>query len=68
MRWPCINAPPASSGFGTRLDNKTIVRELGGTIIYDWQPEGLVLTITTPIVRLQDQSCDMDCLMDTSGR
>jgi two-component sensor histidine kinase len=49
---PVVAAPPVSSGFGTRLANETIQHELGGTIVYDWQPDGLVLMITVPAGRL----------------
>ncbi|WP_315741752.1 MULTISPECIES: sensor histidine kinase [unclassified Bradyrhizobium] len=36
---------PASTGFGMRLLQATIT-SLGGTISYDWQPEGLSATLT----------------------
>lgn len=41
---PRIEAPPAASGFGSNLIQRTI-RQFGGTLDYEWQHEGLVVTI-----------------------
>ncbi len=54
MRWterggPRIEAPPASKGFGSKLAHSTVVRQFHGTLDYDWQSEGLVLTLTVPL-------------------
>ena len=48
---PIIAAPPIRSGFGTKLVHETI-SELGGTIAYDWQAEGLAIHIAVPATRL----------------
>lgn len=39
---------PDLSGFGTRLIELSIVRQLGGTIERKWEPQGLAATITIP--------------------
>jgi two-component sensor histidine kinase len=49
---PTIEAPPATSGFGSALAQATIVRQFGGTLDCDWRRSGLVVTITLPISRL----------------
>lgn len=38
---PIIAGPPAREGFGTRLSEISIVRQLGGTLKRDWAPTGL---------------------------
>lgn len=35
---------PASSGFGSSLIEMSVVRQLGGTLDYDWRPEGMRVT------------------------
>lgn len=42
---PDVAAPPAASGFGSKLVRRSISKQLGGTIDYDWQREGLVVTL-----------------------
>ena len=54
MRWterggPPIEAPPTSKGFGSKLAHSTVVRQFQGTLDYDWQSEGLVLTLAVPL-------------------
>jgi two-component sensor histidine kinase len=43
--------PPERQGNGVRLVNATI-RQLGGTIEYDWRPEGLIARLRLPIASL----------------
>jgi two-component sensor histidine kinase len=40
------------TGFGTKLVQNTIVGQLGGTLLYDWQPEGMAATMSVPIESL----------------
>ena len=59
MRWterggPRIEAPPEGRGFGSRLTHGTVVRQFHGTVDYDWRPDGLVLTLTAPMVSLSN--------------
>lgn len=42
---PPIEVPPDMLGFGSRLLSRTISDSLSGTIVYDWQPSGMVATI-----------------------
>lgn len=42
-------SPPSKTGFGTRLIDMNITRELGGTINRDYQPEGLKIQIEFPL-------------------
>ena len=49
---PDIDAPPTTSGFGSRLAHATVVRQFGGVLSYAWQRTGLDVTITLSIERL----------------
>jgi two-component sensor histidine kinase len=51
-----IEAEPARHGFGTRLLDSTIVRQLKGTFTHDWLSGGVVVTITIPAGILAVQS------------
>ena len=42
---PPVVAPPASEGFGSKLMQRSVTRQLGGSIEYDWAEGGLVATI-----------------------
>lgn len=41
--------PPERVGFGTRLIDATLNRELGGRVERDWRPEGLSLRMVLPL-------------------
>jgi len=43
-------SPPSKTGFGTRLIDVNVTRELGGTINRDYQPDGLKIEIEFPLV------------------
>jgi two-component sensor histidine kinase len=49
---PAINNPPQARGFGSTLVERSIVGQLGGTIAFEWRPEGVKLKITLPLERL----------------
>jgi two-component sensor histidine kinase len=49
---PAIVIPPKSTGFGSTLAKRSITDQLGGTIAFDWIPQGLKLTIKIPLKRL----------------
>jgi two-component sensor histidine kinase len=49
---PQIMAAPIRKGFGSTLTHNTIVREFGGTLDYDWRPDGLSVDINVPIQNL----------------
>ncbi|RVD68994.1 histidine kinase, partial [Mesorhizobium sp. M4A.F.Ca.ET.029.04.2.1] len=40
---------PAKTGFGTKLIDLNVTRELGGTIKRDFRAEGLVVVIRVPL-------------------
>jgi PAS domain S-box-containing protein len=53
LRWveqggPPVVAPAHSAGFGTQLIELSAVRQLGGSVERDWQPDGLQVTIRAP--------------------
>ncbi len=53
--------PPSRQGFGSRLINQTIVRELQGSVDMTYNPDGLHATLTVPLsvddqMERQDQS------------
>ncbi|MDP2354939.1 MAG: PAS domain-containing protein [Beijerinckiaceae bacterium] len=43
----------AREGFGSKLARATATGQLGGTIVYDWRPDGVKISITAPLERLQ---------------
>jgi two-component sensor histidine kinase len=51
---PKIERPPATRGFGTSLVEKSITRQFGGTLAYDWHRDGLAVEIVIPIKSLTD--------------
>ncbi|WP_271300805.1 PAS domain-containing protein [Sphingomonas sp. CV7422] len=46
---PEVTPPTGADGFGSQLIELSAVRQLGGSIRRDWQPEGLVMTVTVPL-------------------
>lgn len=42
---PAVEAPPEGEGFGSMLVQRSLSRQLGGTIGREWSAEGLVATI-----------------------
>lgn len=49
---PAVTGAPAETGFGTRLVDLSVRRQLGGTLMYRWQSSGLELEAILPINRL----------------
>ena len=54
LRWterggPQAVEPTGPQGFGSQLIELSAVRQLGGTVERDWQPEGLVMTVRIPM-------------------
>ena len=45
---PTVSGPPENLGFGSRLTEMSIVRQLGGTVDRDWAPDGLRVAIEIP--------------------
>lgn len=42
---PVVHTPPAASGFGSKLVHRSVSKQLGGKIDYNWLPEGLIVTL-----------------------
>jgi two-component sensor histidine kinase len=49
---PEIVAKPSTYGFGSVLIERSIIRQLGGKIEFDWDRKGLKLRLTVPLERL----------------
>ncbi len=43
---PPVDSPTGQGGFGSRLINRAMSMQLGGTITCDWAAEGVVVTLT----------------------
>jgi len=44
--------PPTDAGFGSKLIDLSIVRQMGGTIDREWRPGGLVMRVAIPMTSL----------------
>lgn len=42
---PHIEAPPEPNGFGSKLVHRSVSKQLGGAIEYDWSHDGLIVTL-----------------------
>jgi PAS domain S-box-containing protein len=49
---PAIVVPPEAQGFGSVLTERSITTQLRGKIEYDWQQNGLKLSVTIPLDQL----------------
>ena len=49
---PTVMSPPARNGFGTRMIEGTIRRQLQGQLDYQWDRAGLVCKISLPLTEL----------------
>jgi two-component sensor histidine kinase len=43
---PEVPHQPEMTGFGSRMISRSVAAQLGGSLSYDWQPTGLVATLT----------------------
>jgi two-component sensor histidine kinase len=43
---PPVDHEPEMAGFGSRMILRSVATQLGGSLAYDWQPTGLVATLT----------------------
>jgi two-component sensor histidine kinase len=49
---PPVLAPAKLEGFGSKLMHRSMAAQLGGTIIFDWSEEGVVVTLRMSKARL----------------
>lgn len=42
---PSVEVPPEPNGFGSKLVQRSVSKQLGGAIKYDWSHDGLIVTI-----------------------
>ncbi len=58
VTWQESNGPaavkPTDKGFGSRLIAMSIEHQLGGSMVQDWQAEGLKVTIVLPLNKLSE--------------
>ena len=61
--------PPRSQGFGTKIMNASIKRQIGGNVAWDWRPSGLHCTLHIPLTgdRLPDPSQHENLVQLPSG-
>lgn len=52
-----VEGPPEHEGFGTRLSQITVEKQLGGTIMREWRPQGLRVTVTIDPAYLTPKWC-----------
>jgi PAS domain S-box-containing protein len=45
---PAVSGPGSAPGFGSQLMEMSAVRQLGGALVRDWRPEGLVVNVAIP--------------------
>ena len=51
---PAVEAPRGAEGFGSKLVQRSVSRQLGGTIDHDWSEDGLIVTVKLSRARLSD--------------
>jgi two-component sensor histidine kinase len=50
---PSVPHAPELTGFGSKMIKRSAISQLGGSLSYDWQPSGLVATLTVQKRRLE---------------
>ncbi len=51
---PAVETPPEAEGFGSKLVQRSVSRQLGGTIEHNWLEDGLVVTVQLKRSRLSE--------------
>ena len=49
---PRVTAPAGPAGFGSKLLDLSLAQQLGGSVAYDWQPRGAIVTLRMGKARL----------------
>jgi two-component sensor histidine kinase len=50
---PPVMQEPEMAGFGSRMIQRSVAAQLGGSLSYDWQASGLVATLTMRKERME---------------
>jgi PAS domain S-box-containing protein len=63
LRWaehggPPVSGPPSRRGLGTRVIEATLRGQLGGSVEWRWEADGLILSVALPLARLLAASKD----------
>lgn len=53
---PPVTEPEGSSGFGSNLVKMSVANQLGGNIEYNWDKEGLIVTLRMDLNRIGDKA------------
>jgi PAS domain S-box-containing protein len=51
---PEISGTSKSEGFGTVISNQSVRQQFGGTVVHEWNTEGLSVELAVPIARLSE--------------
>ena len=51
---PVVTAPEGEGGYGSKLVIRTMARQFGGSIAFDWNPEGVIVVLRMRKARLSD--------------
>ena len=49
---PPVSPPAGPGGFGSKLVSRSLEGQLGGSVAFDWRPEGVVVTLRVSKARL----------------
>ncbi len=49
---PALHEPPGNEGFGGQLARRIVTGQFGGSVSWEWQPDGLTIRLTLPASRL----------------
>jgi two-component system CheB/CheR fusion protein len=49
---PPVDGPPSHEGFGSMLAHRSMKGQLGGDMVFQWNPDGLAVVLSAPMERL----------------
>ena len=49
---PPVAGPPSRQGFGSLLSKRSVAGQLGGQLVFEWNPSGLTVLLSVPLERL----------------
>ena len=53
---PKLTETPNHAGFGTNLVRRVVADQFRGEVVYDWNPEGLIVRLIAPSHQVMDVS------------